>query len=162
MSQVSFLNKIVTFQEAIFRVNRIKNSGGTVVFTNGCFDILHRGHVRYLDQASALGTVLVVGVNSDESVRQLKGESRPINSVSDRCELLAALSSTSIVVVFEEDTPIRLIESLLPDILVKGGDYNVEEIVGYNSVIEYGGDVLTLPFTEGYSTTSIIQKKHSI
>lgn len=160
MSQASFLNKIVKLPEAILRVNRIKDTGGTVVFTNGCFDILHIGHVRYLDQASALGSVLVVGVNSDESVKRLKGESRPLNTVSDRCELLAALSSTSIIIVFEEDTPINLIEALLPDILVKGGDYRVEDIVGYDTVIENGGDVLTLPFIEGYSTTSLIEKSN--
>ncbi len=161
MSIPSYMNKIVELQEAIFRVKRIKDTGGTVVFTNGCFDILHKGHVRYLDKAAALGSVLVVGVNSDESVRRLKGTSRPVNTVSDRCELLAALSSTSIIVVFEEDTPLNLIEALLPDILVKGGDYKIEEIVGFDTVVEHGGDVLTLPFIDGYSTTSIIEKKNA-
>lgn len=161
MSRPSFVNKIVELREAISRVNRIKDTGGTVIFTNGCFDILHKGHVRYLDKAASLGSVLVVGVNSDESVRRLKGASRPLNTVNDRCELLAALSSTSIIVVFEEDTPIQLIEALLPDILVKGGDYKTEEIVGYDIVVEHGGEVLTLPFIDGYSTTSIIEKKNA-
>lgn len=157
MSTPSFIHKIKELPEALATLNRIKDAGGTVVFTNGCFDILHKGHVRYLDQAAELGT-LVVGVNSDESVRRLKGNSRPLNNVNDRCELLAALSSTSIIVVFEEDTPLNLIEILLPDILVKGGDYNAEEIVGYKTVLENGGDVLTLPFTKGYSSSAIIEK----
>lgn len=157
MSTPSFIHKIKELPEALAFLNRIKDAGGTVVFTNGCFDILHKGHVRYLDQAAELGT-LVVGVNSDESVRRLKGNSRPLNNVNDRCELLAALSSTSIIVVFEEDTPLNLIEILLPDILLKGGDYKAEEIVGYKTVLENGGDVLTLPFTEGYSSSAIIEK----
>jgi rfaE bifunctional protein nucleotidyltransferase chain/domain len=161
MSTPSFVNKIKDLPEAIAAVNLIKDTGGTIVFTNGCFDILHKGHVRYLDQAAKLGT-LVIGVNSDESVRRLKGSSRPLNNVNDRCELLAALSSTSIIVVFEEDTPLSLIEAILPDILVKGGDYKVEEIVGYATVTENGGEVLALPFTDGYSTTSIIEKKSSV
>ena len=157
MSTPSFIHKIKELPEALAILNRIKDAGGTVVFTNGCFDILHKGHVRYLDQAAELGT-LVVGVNSDESVRRLKGNSRPLNNVNDRCELLAALSSTSLIVVFEEDTPLNLIEKLLPDILLKGGDYKAEEIVGYKTVIENGGDVLTLPFTKGYSSSAIIKK----
>ncbi|MBK7425670.1 MAG: D-glycero-beta-D-manno-heptose 1-phosphate adenylyltransferase [Saprospiraceae bacterium] len=157
MSTPSFIHKIKELPEALAILNRIKDAGGTVVFTNGCFDILHKGHVRYLDQAAELGT-LVVGVNSDESVRRLKGNSRPLNNVNDRCELLAALSSTSLIVVFEEDTPLNLIEKLLPDILLKGGDYKAEEIVGYKTVIENGGDVLTLPFTKGYSSSAIIEK----
>jgi rfaE bifunctional protein nucleotidyltransferase chain/domain len=129
-----------------------------VVFTNGCFDILHLGHVEYLEAASQLGDVLVVGVNSDASVRRLKGPSRPVLPQEARARLLAALEFVEAVFIFEEDTPEKLIEALRPDVLVKGGDYTEDQIVGASFVRAYGGEVVTLPYVEGYSTTGIIQK----
>lgn len=128
-----------------------------VVFTNGCFDVLHRGHVTYLAQARDLGDCLVVGLNTDASVKRLKGESRPINNENDRAFVLAALSSIDYIVLFEEDTPKNLIEQIKPDILVKGGDYQIDNIVGADFVLKNGGQVLTIPFVDGYSSTKIIQ-----
>ena len=128
-----------------------------VVFTNGCFDVLHRGHVTYLAQARDLGDCLVVGLNSDTSVKRLKGESRPVNNEKDRAFVLAALSSISYIILFEEDTPKELIERVRPDILVKGGDYQIENIVGADFVQKNGGQVLTIPFVDGYSSTKTIQ-----
>lgn len=128
-----------------------------VVFTNGCFDVLHRGHVTYLAQARDLGDCLVVGLNSDTSVKRLKGESRPVNNEKDRAFVLAALSSISYIILFEEDTPKELIERVRPDILVKGGDYQIENIVGTDFVQKNGGQVLTIPFVDGYSSTKTIQ-----
>ncbi len=129
-----------------------------IVFTNGCFDILHVGHVCYLEEAKNLGDFLIIGVNSDDSVSRLKGPSRPINPLEQRMMVLAALQSVDAVISFSEDTPYNLIEALMPDILVKGGDWKVEDIVGSSLVIGNGGRVLSLPFTEGWSTTSIEQK----
>lgn len=129
-----------------------------VVFTNGCFDLLHRGHITYLAQARALGDCLVVGLNSDTSVRRLKGSSRPINSQDDRALLLAACSFIDYVILFEEDTPYTLIQQVMPNILVKGNDYALDQIVGADLVIQNGGSVQTIPFVEGYSSTRIIQK----
>ena len=128
-----------------------------VVFTNGCFDVLHRGHVTYLAQARDLGDCLVVGLNSDSSVKRLKGENRPINGEQDRALVLAALSFVDHILFFEEDTPQNLIEQVRPDILVKGGDYQIENIVGADCVLKNGGKVLTIPFVDGYSSTKIIQ-----
>ena len=128
-----------------------------VVFTNGCFDVLHRGHVTYLAQARDLGDCLVVGLNSDASVKRLKGENRPINNENDRAYVLAALSSIDYIILFEEDTPKNLIEQVKPDILVKGGDYQIDNIVGADFVLKHGGQVLTIPFVDGYSSTKIIQ-----
>ena len=128
-----------------------------VVFTNGCFDVLHRGHVTYLAQARDLGDCLVVGLNSDTSVKRLKGESRPVNNEKDRAFVLAALSSISYIILFEEDTPKELIERVQPDILVKGGDYQIKNIVGADFVQKNGGQVLTIPFVDGYSSTKTIQ-----
>ena len=130
----------------------------TVVFTNGCFDILHPGHVECLAQARALGDVLVVGLNSDASVRRLKGAGRPLMSEADRAVMLAALRSVDAVTLFEEDTPLELISALLPDVLVKGGDYDLDGIVGQEVVEEAGGEVRALPFVEGHSTTSILDR----
>ncbi len=132
--------------------------GETVVMTNGCFDILHPGHVRYLKAARELGDWLIVAVNSDDSVRRLKGESRPVNGVEHRMEVLCALESVDWVVPFEEDTPERLIGKLLPDVLVKGGDYKAEEIAGYEAVTKNGGKVIILDYHQGYSTTAILEK----
>ena len=133
----------------------------TVVFTNGCFDILHRGHVEYLAYARSLGDALVVGLNSDRSVRALKGEGRPINPVQDRAIVLAGLESTDAVVIFDEDTPLSLIESLLPDVLVKGGDYAPDQIVGAAEVEAAGGKVVVAQLLEGRSTSQTIERaKH--
>ena len=130
----------------------------TVVFTNGCFDLLHRGHLEYLAEAKALGHALVVGVNSDTSVRRLKGSGRPFVPEGDRAAKLAALRSVDAVTLFDEDTPLDLISALLPDVLVKGGDYDLEGIVGREVVEKAGGDVRVLTFVEGYSTTDILDR----
>ncbi len=129
-----------------------------VVFTNGCFDLLHVGHVRYLQQAKKLGTKLVVGLNSDQSVKRLKGESRPVVSEENRKEILLALSCVDEVYLFEEDTPLNLILSVRPDILVKGGDYDISTIVGAKEVVSWGGEVKALNFHEGHSSTKLIEK----
>jgi rfaE bifunctional protein nucleotidyltransferase chain/domain len=129
-----------------------------VVFTNGCFDILHVGHVRYLQQAKNLGQILVVGVNADSSVKRLKGPTRPIQNENDRAELLASLACVDYVVIFTEDTPENLITAISPNVLVKGGDWPVEKIVGSKFVIEHGGEVFSLPFVNGKSTSSIVEK----
>ncbi|MET0384487.1 MAG: D-glycero-beta-D-manno-heptose-7-phosphate kinase [Polyangiales bacterium] len=150
--------KILDQQALIAEVGRLRAAGRRVVFTNGCFDILHAGHVRYLDQASRLGDVLIVGLNSDDSVRRLKGPSRPINREHDRALLLAALSSVSFVTVFGDDTPLALIEGVLPDVLVKGGDWHPDDIVGGSAVRAAGGRVEALPFVAGQSTTQIIAR----
>lgn len=129
-----------------------------VVFTNGCFDILHVGHARYLKDARALGDILVVGVNSDASVKRLKGPERPIQCEADRSELLAALGCVDYVVLFTEDTPARLVEEVAPDVLVKGGDWPVEKIEGHKFVLARGGEVKSLAFHPGHSTTSLIER----
>lgn len=129
-----------------------------VVFTNGCFDVLHPGHVEHLAQAKTLGDVLVVGLNSDASVRRLKGAGRPLVTEADRALALAALRSVDAVTLFDEDTPLELISTLLPDVLVKGGDYDLDGIVGRQAVEEAGGEVRVLPFVEGYSTTGILDR----
>ena len=139
-------------------INRIKAERKKIVFTNGCFDLLHVGHVRYLAQAKKLGDFLIIGLNSDSSVKELKGEDRPINSFEDRATLLSAIESVDSVIMFEEQTPENLIKDIVPDILVKGGDYNIEDIVGYQTVIQNGGQVKTLSFYDGYSSTNYINK----
>ena len=129
-----------------------------VVFTNGCFDILHIGHVRYLEEAKSCGDTLVVGVNADSSVRELKGPERPIQNENDRAQILAALKAVDYTVLFAEDTPINLIEAIRPDVLVKGGDWAVEQIVGHEFVLKNGGEVKSLNFVDGRSTTNIVNK----
>ena len=129
-----------------------------VVFTNGCFDILHVGHARYLRDARALGDVLVVGINSDASVKRLKGPSRPVTSEDERAEMLASMAVVDYVVMFTDDTPLSLIESVAPDVLVKGGDWAPDKIVGSSFVLARGGDVQSLPFHPGKSTTSILER----
>lgn len=141
-----------------FVENAVKLHQQKIVFTNGCFDVLHFGHVHYLMEAKALGDILVVGLNSDDSVRRLKGPSRPINGEKERAFVLAALSCIDYVVVFEEDTPKKLIETVRPDVLVKGGDYALDQIVGADYVTRNGGTVTTLPFVEGFSSTRIIEQ----
>lgn len=130
----------------------------SIVFTNGCFDILHRGHADYLARASELGDVLVVGLNSDRSVRSIKGPSRPLQDENSRALLLASFSFVNAVILFNQDTPAELIDLVRPDILVKGSDYRPEEIVGYDTVMAKGGRVATLEMVEGYSTTGILKK----
>jgi len=139
-------------------INKIKSEGKKIVFTNGCFDLLHVGHIKYLSQAKDLGDILIIGLNSDKSVKKLKGNNRPINSFEDRAKLLAALKSVDLVIMFEEQTPENLIKEIIPDVLVKGGDYDIEEIVGYQTVIDNGGQVKTLSFYDGYSSTNYIDK----
>lgn len=129
-----------------------------IVFTNGVFDILHRGHVTYLNQARKLGSLLIVALNEDESVKKLKGPTRPLNRLSDRMLTLAGLECVDYVTYFEEETPLEIINLLRPNVLVKGGDYKISQIVGAEEVISRGGLVKSLPFIDGYSTTQIIQK----
>ncbi|MFP5457134.1 MAG: D-glycero-beta-D-manno-heptose 1-phosphate adenylyltransferase [Bacteriovoracia bacterium] len=133
-------------------------AGKKVVFTNGCFDILHRGHVTYLNEARKLGDALIVGLNSDASVRRLKGTSRPINSELDRKFVLQNLRCVDGVEIFEEDTPLELIKAIKPLVLVKGGDWKIDQIVGGREVVGWGGEVMSLNFVDGYSTTSVIEK----
>jgi len=135
-----------------------ENSDKKIVFTNGCFDILHRGHVTYLAEARKLGDLLVVGLNSDESVKRLKGPERPINNETDRQYVLSQLKSVDFVEIFTEDTPLNLILKINPKVLVKGGDWKIDQIVGGKEVIEAGGDVFSLNFVNGYSTTALINK----
>jgi rfaE bifunctional protein nucleotidyltransferase chain/domain len=133
-------------------------NGRRVVFTNGCFDLLHAGHVRYLNEARSLGDVLVVGLNADASVRRLKGEGRPMTPERERAEILLALAAVDAVVLFAEETPQEVIQALSPDVLVKGGDWDVEAIVGREHVRARGGEVRSIPLLEGRSTTSLLQK----
>ncbi len=135
-----------------------KNQGKKIVFTNGCFDILHRGHVTYLAEARKLGDLLVVGVNSDASVKRLKGPERPINNESDRSYVLSQLKSVDFTEIFSEDTPLNLILTVKPKVLVKGGDWKIEQIVGGKEVQSMGGQVFSLNFVDGYSTTNLIEK----
>jgi D-beta-D-heptose 7-phosphate kinase/D-beta-D-heptose 1-phosphate adenosyltransferase len=133
-----------------------QRKGKKIVFTNGCFDILHRGHVTYLNQARDLGDLLIVGINSDESVKRLKGPERPVNMLEDRAYVLSALKSVDYVIPFEEDTPLDLINLIMPDILVKGGDYTIDRIIGAQEVLANGGKVEIIPFVPGKSTSAII------
>lgn len=135
--------------------------GKTISFTNGCFDILHEGHIYSLSQAASEGDILVVGVNADQSVKRLKGEDRPVNNGHSRALLLASLLLVDAVVIFEEDTPLQLITALLPDVLVKGGDYTVDQIAGAKEVIANGGKVIINPLLEGFSTTALITRLSS-
>ena len=149
--------KIIEGGDRLGRVRAgLREGGRRLVFTNGCFDILHVGHVRYLQRARALGDALLVAINSDRSVRALKGEGRPVMSEGERAEMLAALACVDFVTVFEEDSPRRLIAELLPDVLVKGGDYRVEQIAGGDTVLKNGGEVRVLGFKPGRSTSALI------
>ncbi len=139
-----------------------ENQSKKIVFTNGCFDILHRGHVAYLTEAKKLGDVLIIGLNSDASVKKLKGPERPINNEQDRLYVLSQLKAVDHVEIFTEETPLNLIKQVLPKVLVKGGDWKVDQIVGSKEVLAAGGEVYSLNFIDGYSTTNIIQKiQHS-
>jgi len=153
------LNSAVsTLEEAILRFGREKRNGRRVVFTNGCFDLLHPGHMRSLEMARELGDALIVGLNSDASVRQLKGEGRPILPERERAEILAALESVDAVVIFDDPTPREVIARLLPDVLVKGGDWPGDQIVGREEVEAAGGRVVSIPVVPGYSTSAILRK----
>lgn len=152
-------HKIVTLAEGIELRKQWKANGDKVVFTNGCFDILHLGHIDYLEKSSEFGTQMIVAVNSDASVRTLeKGVERPVNSEYARARLIAALEFVSMVIIFGESTPLELIQTLNPDVLVKGDDYTIETIVGAKEVIAAGGEVKTIALVPDYSTTKIIQK----
>ena len=160
-------NKVVDYQTAVRRINAWRLKGYKVVFTNGCFDILHLGHVSYLSKASSLGNKMILAVNTDDSVRRLgKGEDRPINDEVSRALVLAGLGFVDLVVLFNEDTPLEIIDIVNPDILVKGGDYNADQtnkqafdyIVGSDLVRKRGGKVVTIPLVDGFSTTSILGK----
>jgi D-glycero-beta-D-manno-heptose 1-phosphate adenylyltransferase len=154
----SISNKIFTTENIKLQVENWKAQGYEIVFTNGCFDIIHYGHLSYLADASKLGHKLIVAINSAASVKRLKGEHRPIQDEMTRQYQLAALSYVDAVIIFDEDTPANIINQLIPDILVKGGDWNIDAIIGAETVLEYGGRVLNIPFIEGYSTTNIEQK----
>ena len=159
MKTVAAIEKKIVNRNKLERMARgWRKLGKTVVFTNGCFDILHEGHIFSLSQAAKEADILVVGVNSDASVKKLKGDSRPINNEQSRSLLLASLVITDFVVVFEEDTPFELITSFLPNVIVKGGDYTIEQIVGAKEVIANGGRVVINPIVEGFSTTGTIEK----
>ncbi len=155
-------DKVVQVKDAIALCARARLKGQRIVFTNGCFDILHEGHVRYLADARSRGDLLIVGMNSSDSVRRLKGPERPINHEQSRALVLASLTVVDQVVLFDSDTPEALIHALRPDILVKGGDWSVEQIVGGSFVQDYGGSVLSLPFHEGFSTTGLVEKIRSL
>ncbi|MDW8240617.1 MAG: D-glycero-beta-D-manno-heptose 1-phosphate adenylyltransferase [Acidobacteriota bacterium] len=150
--------KILDRETLLVERQRCRERHQRVVFTNGCFDLIHPGHVRYLRQARALGDCLIVAINSDRSVRELKGPGRPILDQDERCEVLAALECVDYVTVFDEPTPRELIAALLPDVLVKGGDWPLDQIVGRAEVEAAGGQVYSLPYVPGYSTSSIIAR----
>ncbi|OPX27524.1 MAG: bifunctional heptose 7-phosphate kinase/heptose 1-phosphate adenyltransferase [Candidatus Cloacimonas sp. 4484_140] len=149
---------IATRQEIAKIAQNLHDADRKIVFTNGCFDIIHRGHIEYLNKAKKLGDILIIGLNSDDSVRRLKGINRPINYEQDRAVVLDNLKSVDYVCLFDEDTPYELIKIVQPDILVKGGDWSVQDIVGSDIVLALGGEVKSLHFIEGKSTSDIIEK----
>ena len=154
-------HKIITLQQLQQFLTVARLSGKTIAFTNGCYDILHEGHIFSLSQAAAEADLLVVGVNSDDGIKKLKGNGRPVNNQHSRSLVLASLIITDAVIIFDEDTPLNLINTIKPDVLVKGGDYTLEQIVGAKEVMAYGGRVIINPIIPGFSTTSIIDKiKH--
>jgi len=152
------INKICTLSNLKTKVEKWKEKGEKVVFTNGCFDLVHRGHIEVLAKTADLGNRLIIGLNSDESIRELKGENRPIIDENSRAILLASLQFVDAIVFFTDETPITLIETIVPNILAKGGDYKIEDIVGNEVVIQNGGEVKTVPLTDGFSTTNIVEK----
>ena len=157
----SIVNKISSWKELASKIAQWRVLGKTIAFTNGCFDILHAGHIASLSEAASHADYLVVGLNADSSIKGLKGPNRPVNNEESRALLLASLSVVDAVVVFSEPTPLELINLVQPDFLVKGGDYKIEEIVGAKEVIERGGKVIINPIVEGFSTTSLIEKMRS-
>lgn len=155
---ISKYGKVLNSKNLQAALNDYRQQKAKIVFTNGCFDLLHIGHIRYLEEAAKLGDLLVVGINTDASVQKLKGPTRPIQNENDRAEILASLKSVSHTVLFGEETPLKLIEQIKPDVLVKGGDWKIDQIVGSDAVLANGGKVLSLQFVEGKSTTKIIEK----
>ena len=151
-------DKIKTQDELKPILDKLKKEGKKVVFTNGCFDILHVGHIRYLKEAKGYGDILVVAVNSDLSVKSIKGDKRPIVSQSERAEVVAALEMVDYVIMFDEDTPYNIIKKLQPDVLIKGGDWTIDKIIGRDIVEARGGKVIAIPFIEGASTTGIVER----
>lgn len=152
------MNKILPWAILKEKLDALHKEGKKIIFTNGCFDILHVGHTRYLNEARKAGDVLVLALNSDSSVRGLKGEKRPLNSEADRAYVAASLEAVDYVTIFSESTPLRLIEYLKPDLIVKGGDWKEEDVVGGDAVKKWGGKVLIIPETEGASSSNIIEK----
>jgi rfaE bifunctional protein nucleotidyltransferase chain/domain len=150
--------QVLNLSELAAERARLRQAGQRVVFTNGCFDLLHPGHIRYLQEARARGDALIVALNSDRSVRELKGPARPILQETERAEVMAALACVDYVMIFDDPTPQRVIATLLPDVLVKGGDWNIENIVGREEVEAAGGQVLSLPFVGGVSTSEVIAR----
>ena len=159
MSQLKKIkNKIISLEDAKIKVNRWKNSGEKIVFTNGCFDIIHRGHIEVLARTADLGDKLIVGLNSDSSIEKIKGENRPIINEQSRAILLSALNFVDAIIIFPEENPLNLISNLMPDILAKGGDYEISTIVGHEIIKENGGEVILIPFVDGFSSSNIINK----
>ena len=154
----SITRKIVTLDEAKQIVAEWKTAGEKIVFTNGCFDIIHKGHVSYLAKARDLGTKLILGLNTDESVKRLKGANRPVKELESRALTVASFEYIDLVIPFSEDTPLKVISTLLPDVLVKGGDYKIDDIVGAKEVTANGGTVQTIDFVDGFSTTNYFKK----
>ncbi len=152
------MGKILSKEQLKVRLDEHRQEGKKIVFTNGCFDILHVGHVRYLQEARKLGDLLVLGLNSDSSVRTLKGEKRPLVPQDERADVLAALEAINYVTIFDEATPLELIEYLKPDFLVKGGDWSEDEIVGADAIRKWGGRVIVAPLIQGRSTTNVVEK----
>jgi rfaE bifunctional protein nucleotidyltransferase chain/domain len=152
------LQKLLDIPQLLEEVRSLKRNGQKIVFTNGCFDLLHPGHITYLQTARRMGDVLIVGLNSDRSVRELKGAIRPILTERERAIVLSGLESVDFITIFDEDTPLNLIRSILPDVLVKGGDWGLSEIVGRKEVEDAGGKVVALPYEAGYSTSHIIDR----
>ena len=150
--------KIKSLSELKRTVGKLKKKGSKIVFTNGCFDILHPGHIYYLKEAKKKGDILILGLNSDSSVRKLKGKGRPLIPERERAEILSHFEFIDYITIFDEDTPERLIKEILPDVLVKGGDYKKEEVAGGKFVAEKGGKVIIIPFLKGHSTTKLIKK----
>ncbi len=151
-------SKILSLEAVLAKIRTWRVKENRIVFTNGCFDILHLGHIDYLEKTRGLGDKLIVGLNTDASVGRLKGADRPIKDERTRAHLLAALEFVDAVVLFDTDTPLELIQAVLPDVLVKGGDYQIRQIVGYEEVVANGGEVMTLPFIEGHSSSGLIDK----
>jgi D-beta-D-heptose 7-phosphate kinase/D-beta-D-heptose 1-phosphate adenosyltransferase len=157
----SIPEKIFSLPELLLQVKRWRLKSKKIVFTNGVFDIVHEGHIASLCEAASHADILIIGLNADASVKRLKGDSRPVNSENSRALILASMLMTDAIVIFEEDTPLNLISSIMPDVLVKGGDYTLEQIVGAKEVMANGGEVIIAPILEGFSTTSIIERMKS-
>jgi D-glycero-beta-D-manno-heptose 1-phosphate adenylyltransferase len=158
----SLSQKIVTIDNIKQRITEARANKKQIIFTNGCFDIIHPGHIEYLSKASDYGDIFILGLNTDNSIRKLKGSDRPILNQHSRAIILASMFFLDYIVLFDEETPYNIIQSIQPDILVKGGDYKAENIVGYDIVTKKGGKVITIPLTEGFSTTNIIKKMKEI